>query len=161
MAEMLFLIIWTSFFAILSLVLFFTKVYFGLLFSLFFFGVGIAMLYSLISKYLKKRNMEKKGEVCYGYLDDKVTFYLGSQNSLLTLNYEIGTHLDVFKKNAFVEVVYYNGVVLITKGDIPFESLPSNIQYHLNKYLNDKELEKQKELSESIEINGVRYRKID
>ena len=154
-----------------------------IIFMILFEGIGVFMLYLGIKEYIKNAKTEKNGEICYGVIERLeatgssvngnleyravVNIYLESLNKVISCTDKIGFKPEKYSEGTCVKAKYYNNDINFIENNIPFESMSSNAQFYLKDYTYTKK--EYCDINSSvvylnnniIEVNGVKYKKID
>lgn len=154
-----------------------------LLFAIPFETIGIVFLVKGLKEYIRNKKTDIKGVECYGIITSHIStnvfingeeqlkanikLYIDSSNSVVEVSEVMDKNVNEYQIGTGVKVKYYNNDINFIETNIPFESLPYNAQYYLKEYINT--IDKPKALNEAIiyendniiEVNGVKYKKMD
>ena len=154
-----------------------------IIFIIFFYGIGIFLLYKGLVEFIRNRKTSKNGEICYGVVERLettgstlngnpeykaiVNLYVESQNKVISCSDKIGFKPEKYSEGKCVKLKYYEGDINFIEGNIAFENISSNAQFYLKDYIYNKE--EQTYINSSvvylndnvIEVNGVKYKKMD
>lgn len=150
-----------------------------------FWAIGLAFLFVGLSLVIKDIRTKRKGEDCFakvlkishtnvtinGYpqLNAKLLVYVPSLGVTKQINEVIGTDPEKYPKSSIVRVKYHNNdVVIIGKADKSELSFVEEEQLKIREEINEQtsfntgvSSEVINTSADEIEINGVKYRRID
>lgn len=152
------------------------------LFAIIFNGIGFTMLGIGIHKLIRDHQTDRFGEECYGRVldvfpngntingrrqyDANVEVYVKSLNTTITVKELSGTGGSDYEVGDYVRVKYYNGDINFIEKVYP-DYLPNDVrQFIANSKVNIATTKQQQpviiyESSDVIQVDGVRYRRID
>ena len=149
-------------------------------FIVIFEGIGIFLIVKGAKQIIKDKKTDKNGIICYGIVNSisttgtsvngspelkaLVTIYLESENNILNISEIIGFDANKYPEGSCVKVKYYDGDInIIELAD--FNYIPINAQNSLKAtydLLNNRNMSTDvNQASDVIEINGIKYKRID
>lgn len=136
-----------------------------------FIGIGIFLITISAKKIIKNKKTDKYGEICYGIIQSiynsgtyingvpelkaDVLVYFESQNKIENVSEIIGMGKPKYNINSVVKLKYYEGDINFIEEVTNFDYLSENIRIFIdnNKINTDN--------NDIIEINGIKYKRID
>lgn len=146
--------------------------------AILFYGIGIFLVVKGAKKLIKDKKTEKNGEECYGIVESTnttgayvngrpeyealVQIYISSQNKTERITEKIGFDYNKYPIGSYVKVKYYNGDINIKeKVDSNYIGEPARSYLKPVSTIENSEIAVKTVSADEVEINGVKYKKVD